>query len=317
MYLRLIISEVSNPKLVVMVGSFGLLSNIIGLFLFHGKISVMCHGRLCLAHRHRISEHGHSHDHSHSPKSSKTPSIHNVTFESTTPVVSPVTIRQSRASTRHAERSGSYSSLYGHPAATRASFVQTANRIARSSSPPTDRRHKHRSRPSLDPWSPDSSIISNPPYERDTMSVDRTNSVSAPHEQTSLLQRPPISYADSAPSTPPEWPSHEIQGHSHGHSHGGSMNMKALLLHVLGDALGNVGVIATGLIIWLTSWSFKYYFDPMISLFITAIIFLSALPLGKSRCVSPNCDLVTTLSSPQYLLYSPSSCSLGSLVGGR
>lgn len=69
--------------------------------------------------------------------------------------------------------------------------------------------------------------------------------------------------------------------HSHGHAHG-SMNMKAILLHVLGDALGNVGVIATGLIIWQTTWSFKYYFDPVISLIITAIIFSSAMPLGMS-----------------------------------
>ena len=61
------------------------------------------------------------------------------------------------------------------------------------------------------------------------------------------------------------------------------MNMKAILLHVLGDALGNVGVIATGLIIWQTTWSFKYYCDPVISLVITAIIFSSAMPLGKSR----------------------------------
>jgi zinc transporter 1 len=68
--------------------------------------------------------------------------------------------------------------------------------------------------------------------------------------------------------------------HSHGHSHG-SMNMKAILLHVLRDALGNVGVIATGLIIWQTTWSYKYYFDPVISLLITIIIF-SAMPLGES-----------------------------------
>jgi Co/Zn/Cd efflux system component len=67
---------------------------------------------------------------------------------------------------------------------------------------------------------------------------------------------------------------------AHGH---GSMNMKAILLHVLGDALGNVGVIATGLVIWLTTWPFKFYFDPIISLVITVIIFSSALPLGKSH----------------------------------
>jgi zinc transporter 1 len=60
------------------------------------------------------------------------------------------------------------------------------------------------------------------------------------------------------------------------------MNMRALILHVMGDALGNVGVIATGLIIWLTDWPLKYYCDPIISLVITVIIFHSALPLGGS-----------------------------------
>jgi len=77
--------------------------------------------------------------------------------------------------------------------------------------------------------------------------------------------------------------------HSHGHGHG-SMNMKAILLHVLGDALGNVGVIATGLIIWQTTWSYKYYFDPAISLVITAIIFSSAMPLGKSHSLRATCE---------------------------
>lgn len=78
------------------------------------------------------------------------------------------------------------------------------------------------------------------------------------------------------------------------HQHGsGSMNMRALVLHVLGDALGNIGVIATGLIIWLTNWSFKFYCDPMISLIITAIIFSSAMPLGK--------DTVTIFCSPTKL----------------
>lgn len=29
--------DISNPKSIVLVGSLGLLSNIVGLFLFHGK----------------------------------------------------------------------------------------------------------------------------------------------------------------------------------------------------------------------------------------------------------------------------------------
>jgi solute carrier family 30 (zinc transporter), member 1 len=73
----------------------------------------------------------------------------------------------------------------------------------------------------------------------------------------------------------------EGKGTGHHHHHG-SMNMRALLLHVLGDALGNVGVISSGLIIWQTTWKWKYYSDPIISLLITVIIFSSALPLVKS-----------------------------------
>lgn len=56
---------------------------------------------------------------------------------------------------------------------------------------------------------------------------------------------------------------HDDHDHDHGHSHGGggggghgghshgNMNMRGVFLHVLGDALGNVGVIAAGLVIML------------------------------------------------------------------
>jgi zinc transporter 1 len=57
------------------------------------------------------------------------------------------------------------------------------------------------------------------------------------------------------------------------------MGMNAMILHVIGDMLGNVGVIATALIIWKTEWHYKFYADPAISLFIALIIFKSALPL--------------------------------------
>lgn len=68
---------------------------------------------------------------------------------------------------------------------------------------------------------------------------------------------------------------------SHGHNHG-DMGMNAMVLHVIGDALGNVGVIVTALIIWLTNWPGKFYADPAVSLFITAIILRSALPLTSA-----------------------------------
>jgi solute carrier family 30 (zinc transporter), member 1 len=119
-------------------------------------------------------------------------------------------------------------------------------------------------------------------YEEDaTRNVSPTvvasEAVSGTDERTPLLVASPSSEAATRPSQG-DHASAAVGGHSHG-----SMNMRALLLHVFGDALGNVGVIATGLVIWLSHWSFKYYFDPVISLVITVIIFSSALPLGEYR----------------------------------
>ncbi|CAK7274680.1 Zinc resistance conferring protein [Sporothrix epigloea] len=70
-------------------------------------------------------------------------------------------------------------------------------------------------------------------------------------------------------------------GHGHGHSHG-DMGMNAMVLHVIGDALGNLGVIVTALVIWKTSWTYRMYADPIVSLLITLIILKSAIPLTKA-----------------------------------
>ncbi|QLG73567.1 hypothetical protein HG535_0F00770 [Zygotorulaspora mrakii] len=60
-----------------------------------------------------------------------------------------------------------------------------------------------------------------------------------------------------------------------------SLNMHGVFLHVLGDALGNVGVIIAALFIWKTNYSWRFYSDPLVSLIITVIIFSSALPLSR------------------------------------
>ncbi|PWW72264.1 cation efflux protein [Tuber magnatum] len=67
------------------------------------------------------------------------------------------------------------------------------------------------------------------------------------------------------------------------HSHQ-NLNMRGVFLHVLGDALGNVGVmLVAGALLLLpeTIW-WRHLLDPSISLLITIIIFSSALPLCKS-----------------------------------
>jgi zinc transporter 1 len=60
------------------------------------------------------------------------------------------------------------------------------------------------------------------------------------------------------------------------------MGMNAMILHVIGDALGNIGVIVSALIIWLTTWSGRFYADPAVSLFITIIILRSTIPLTSA-----------------------------------
>lgn len=61
-----------------------------------------------------------------------------------------------------------------------------------------------------------------------------------------------------------------------------SLNMHGVFLHVFGDCLGNIGVMVTALLIWKTDYSWRFYFDPAVSLVITFIIFSTAVPLCKS-----------------------------------
>ncbi|KAG7091301.1 hypothetical protein E1B28_010347 [Marasmius oreades] len=212
------VPEISNPRLVIIVGSLGLASNVVGLFLFH--------------------EHSHSHSHSHSRSPSPPPeAIESTTTPPPKSPVKPIDIRHSRS--RSSSSNVAFSPLYGHPAATRASLVQAAEEMAAESETPAA------TPPSADENMP---LLNSIP---ESNGPDYSRSYSHSHE-------------------------------GHGHSHSGSMNMRGILLHVLGDALGNVGVIATGLIMMFSSWEFKFYFDPAISLVITVIISSSALPLVRS-----------------------------------
>ncbi|GFF27919.1 putative di-tri-valent inorganic cation transporter [Aspergillus udagawae] len=57
------------------------------------------------------------------------------------------------------------------------------------------------------------------------------------------------------------------------------LGMLGVLLHVIGDAVNNLGVMIAALIIWLTEFEARYYADPGASLWIAFIIILSSLPL--------------------------------------
>ena len=82
-------------------------------------------------------------------------------------------------------------------------------------------------------------------------------------------------------------------GHSHGHSHSHShshthsptnsnLNVQAVFMHVLGDALGSIGVIISGLIIKYCEGDIRFISDPLCSFFIVFIIIFNTLPIFKN-----------------------------------
>ena len=62
-------------------------------------------------------------------------------------------------------------------------------------------------------------------------------------------------------------------------SHGGrDLNMRAALLHVMGDLLGSLAALLSGIIVWATGW---FAVDPALSLFIALLIAYSSLKLVR------------------------------------
>ncbi|KAI1098308.1 cation efflux protein [Jackrogersella minutella] len=76
-------------------------------------------------------------------------------------------------------------------------------------------------------------------------------------------------------------------------SSGHDLGMMGVLLHVIGDACNNVGVIIAALVIWLTSSEARFYADPGISMGIALMILVTSIPLIK------NSGKILIQSSPQ------------------
>lgn len=301
---------VSNPKLVMIVGILGLASNILGLLLFqdHG------HG-----HSHGATEHDeHNHDpisdaeeglgHNHRQRSATeigdqngniadvlpqsvvgawTPhtrsnarrfssSDENSTTATPTrkPTLSPVDSRNHRRRTSGSfgRGFGSVDHILSHPASFRHDIIVASRLEERSESEPEEEAIVEDSGPP----SPNeqSALLKRSNGSPRKCSVSRVTN-GGPKRNKSK-HRHDSWHADHHHTQP-----HAEGGKGHGHSHG-DLNMRGVFLHVMGDALGNIGVIASALFIWLTTFSWRYYVDPGISLIITIIILTSAIPLCKA-----------------------------------
>ncbi|PKY05613.1 cation diffusion facilitator family metal ion transporter [Aspergillus campestris IBT 28561] len=75
---------------------------------------------------------------------------------------------------------------------------------------------------------------------------------------------------------------HEHQDHATRPAPGGhDLAMMGVLLHVIGDAANNLGVIIAALVIWLARYEGRYYADPGTSMGIAIMIILSSYPLVR------------------------------------
>lgn len=128
-------------------------------------------------------------------------------------------------------------------------------------------------------------------YESDTLVENSAADGFGPNERSTLLGHRDRASNYTDENTPVKrQPSNNDPHKDHNHAqpkpkeqkHGHDLNMRGVFLHVMGDALGNIGVIVSALVIWLTDYSWRFYVDPGISLVITVIILASAIPLCKA-----------------------------------
>lgn len=123
-------------------------------------------------------------------------------------------------------------------------------------------------------------------------------------ELTEVPHPSPSLPSTSLPSTFPtnvyqQTTSHPHKDHRHissktPKSSGHDLGMMGVMIHVIGDAINNIGVIIAAAVIWKADYGGRFYADPGVSMGIAFMILLSALPLGMSSSSSHN-----LLPSPQ------------------
>ncbi|KAK0656590.1 cation efflux protein [Cercophora newfieldiana] len=292
---------ITNAQLILIVGSVGLASNIVGYFVLDGHGH--SHGPADHGHDHAHGEEGHSHEgHSHDG-------------------YNDLGAAEDGRSGFVADENGRAIDVLPEVAVARLTSPQTPprrimfdhddSRSGNSASRGRDRRTpvgaRHGRLTSIDdisihPASFRQEIMEacQPQPEEESSSESSVDEERAPGAEPEQAENTPLLTTQSSKGTYGSRSTsrrsrrnsgiHDSHNHSkpkksggksHGHSHG-DMGMNAMVLHVIGDALGNVGVIITALVIWLTDWPGKYYADPAVSLFITLIILRSAIPLTQT-----------------------------------
>ncbi|PBP19870.1 cation diffusion facilitator family transporter [Diplocarpon rosae] len=300
--------KISNPVLITIVGSLGLLSNVAGFLILGGHGH--SHGAEEHDHGHgdevMDAEEGHRHSHDHGEYDNATSgnghgkygtSRKNINSGPLGDIYPEAVIARAKRTGRHLqftmEDEDDYTNVESPPNASRQHQRKNSSiRNGRYATPDDFSIHPASFRKEI--------IAASKPHsegfesEETTVSEDEAISDGATENSPLLTGNrspgPPKSHGhhhEHSRVKPRDESWHVSHNHNklekakkggHGHSHD-DMGMNAMILHVIGDALGNVGVIASALVIWLTNWSWKYYADPAVSLFIAVIILRTTVPL--------------------------------------
>lgn len=257
--------NIENPELIGWVGLAGLGSNLFGLVLFfdHGH----SHGDDGHDHDHDHADghtHSHGEEHSHSHRASaeaaaeegraggvtdsghvkrRTKNLSTSSGHSASPA------RARRLSIKDGRRESSIEDTLGHPSSMRQEWTLGLNNTQRGEDILEESESADESA---------KTAISN------LAATDDARGSTANYSHDDHHHRQPKKAGG--------------QSHGIGHNHG-DLGMQGIFLHVLGDCLGNIGVILTAIFIKFAHVSWKFYADPVISLIITCIILKSAIPL--------------------------------------
>lgn len=245
------VPNITNPKLILIVGAAGLASNLVGLVLFHEHGHSHSHGGGAESlEEEDLEENAHSHDHSHSHSNShshshaKKVASRSVDDTYRQGLIDDDAPISSAVPTSYLSHISENTGLLGSQSAATINYSATSDDSESNSDGDGN---------GTQPFLEGAGVNKSDHHKK------RSQSVSSGTHQDHFHVKAREKAAGSQKS----------------------LNMEGVFLHVMGDALGNIGVIVTALFIWQTDYSWKFYMDPVISLVITAIIFSSALPLCR------------------------------------
>lgn len=247
--------DIENPKMVLIVGGIGLLCNLLGLVLFHDHSG---HG-----HSHGGHSHGHSHSHSKKPKA-----ISNSSADE--PVVAASDNEKESKRVPHPLR---HQSSLERISPLRQANIQNLQQAALEVQQQIEIEERYAQQDA-----------------EETRSRSRVHS-GASSRLDAVVVSMEVTQVLSAEHNHDHSHDHDDGAHDHDHDHdhahdddksgtkpsGEDLNMQGIFLHVLGDALGSVGVIFTALFVWLTDFSWRFYMDPIIR---CILVLLSSLLHG-------------------------------------